>query len=105
MFQPSPDIQRSSTLAAFLADCAADSYEDLVRRANAAPDWFWRRIIDHAGIRFSRPYLQLRDIFKGPESIRWAVGAALNLTETCLDARIEEGLADKMVIDLSLIHI
>ena len=99
MFQPSPDIQRSSTLAAFLADCAADSYEDLVRRANAAPDWFWRRIIDHAGIRFSRPYLQLRDIFKGPESIRWAVGAALNLTETCLDARIEEGLADKMVID------
>ncbi len=99
MFQPSPDIQRSSTLAAFLADCAADSYEDLARRANADPDWFWRRIIDLAGIRFSRPYTQLRDISQGPEAIRWAIGAALNMTETCLDARIAEGLEDKVAID------
>ncbi|MBC7140439.1 MAG: AMP-binding protein [Defluviimonas sp.] len=99
MFQPDSDIQRSSTLAAFLDDCGIDSYEDLARRANAEPDWFWGRIIDHAGVRFSRPYTQLRDISQGPESIRWAIGGALNLTETCLDARIEEGLADKVAID------
>jgi len=99
MFQPDSDIQRSSTLAAFLRDCGADSYEDLARRANAEPDWFWDRIIDFAGIKFSRPYTQLRDMSDGPESIRWAVGGTLNLTETCLDAHIENGLGDKIAID------
>jgi acetyl-CoA synthetase len=99
MFQPDTDIQRSSTLAAFLKDCHTDSYEDLASRANSDPDWFWDRIIDFAGIRFDRPYTRLRDMSDGPESIRWAVGAALNLTETCLDARIEDGLGDKTAID------
>ncbi|WP_370269419.1 AMP-binding protein [Nioella sp.] len=99
MFQPDTDIRRSSTLAAFLKDCHTDSYEDLASRANSDPDWFWDRIIDFAGIRFDRPYTRLRDMSDGPESIRWAVGAALNLTETCLDARIEDGLGDKTAID------
>ncbi|PYC46841.1 AMP-dependent synthetase [Litorivita pollutaquae] len=99
MFQPASDIQRSSTLTAFLKECGADSYEDLARRANDEPDWFWDRVIDYAGIRFSRPYTKLRDMSDGPESIKWAVGGALNLTETCLDARIEDGLGDKIAID------
>ncbi|WP_026758457.1 AMP-binding protein [Sediminimonas qiaohouensis] len=99
MFRPDTDIRRSSTLAAFLKDCHTDSYEDLASRANTDPDWFWGRIIDFTGIRFNRPYTRLRDMSEGPESIRWAVGAALNLTETCLDARIETGLGDKTAID------
>ena len=99
MFQPDSDIQRSSTLTAFLKDCGIDSYEDLVRRAIEEPDWFWGRIIDHAGIRFGKPHRVLRDISDGPESIRWAVGATLKLTETCLDARIHEGLGEKTAID------
>ena len=99
MFQPDPDIRRSSTLAAFLSDCDSQNYEDLAARANAAPEWFWARIIDHAGIRFARPYTQLMDMSEGPQSIRWAIGSALNLTETCLDARLAEGLGDKIAID------
>ncbi|WP_071675290.1 AMP-binding protein [Nioella nitratireducens] len=99
MFQPDSDIQRSSTLTAFLNDCGIGSYEDLARRANEEPDWFWGRIINHAGIRFSKPHTVLRDISDGPESIRWAIGATLNLTETCLDARIHEGLGEKTAID------
>ena len=99
MFQPDSDIQQSSTLTAFLKDCGADSYEDLANRANAEPDWFWDRIIDLSRIKFNRPYTQLRDISEGPESIKWAVDGALNLTETCLDARIAEGLGDKTAID------
>ena len=99
MFQPDPDIQRSSTLAAFLRDCDSQNYEDLAARANAAPEWFWSRIIDYAGIRFARPYTQLMDMSEGPQSIRWAIGGALNLTETCLDARLAEGLGDKTAID------
>jgi acetyl-CoA synthetase len=99
MFQPDSDIQRSSTLAAFLQDCGTETYEDLAHRANSDPDWFWGRIIDHAGIRFSQPYTVLRDMSGGPQSIRWAVGGTLNLTETCLDARIAEGLGEKIAID------
>ncbi|MBE7635737.1 AMP-binding protein [Sneathiella sp. P13V-1] len=99
MFQPDSDIRRTSTLTAFLKDCGLDSYEELVRRSNEEPDWFWRRVIDHAGIRFARPYTRLRDISEGSESVRWAVGGTLNLTETCLDARITDGLGDKVAID------
>tara|TARA_E500000318_G_scaffold78156_1_gene73079 strand:+ start:35485 stop:37422 length:1938 start_codon:yes stop_codon:yes gene_type:complete len=99
MFQPDSDIQRSSTLAGFLRDCGADSYEDLARHANADPDWFWDRLIGHAGIRFASPYSKLRDISEGPQSIKWAVGGTLNLTETCLDARIADGLGEKIAID------
>ena len=99
MFQPGSDIQRTSTLTSFLKGRGIDSYEELVRRSNEDPDWFWGQIIDHAGIRFARPYSRLRDISEGPESIRWAVGSTLNLTETCLDARIADGLGDKVAID------
>ncbi|KAA0913894.1 AMP-binding protein [Aquicoccus porphyridii] len=99
MFRPDSDIQRSSTLTAFLKDCGIDSYKDLARRANEEPDWFWSRIIDHAGIRFSKPHTVLRDISDGPESIKWAVGGTLNLTETCLDARIADGRGEKVAID------
>jgi len=99
MFSPPEDIRATSTLKRFLTTCGAASYEDLVARANAEPDWFWSQILDHAGIRFQRPYDVLRDISDGPENIRWAVGAALNLTETLLDARIEDGLGDSPAID------
>lgn len=99
MFQPDSDIQRTSTLTGFLKDCGIDSYEGLVRRSNEEPDWFWGRIIEHAGIRFMRPYTRLRDISQGSESVKWAVGGTLNLTETCLDVRIADGLGDKVAID------
>ena len=99
MFQPDSDIEHSSTLVAFLKDCGMGSYEELATRANDDPDWFWGKMIDLAGIRFIRPYKKLRDISEGPESIRWAVGGTLNLTETCLDARIADGLGDKTAID------
>jgi len=99
MFQPDIDIQANSNLAGFLEDCGIGSYEALAERANTEPDWFWGKILDLADIRFSKPYSQLRDASDGPANIRWAVGGALNLTETLLDARIEGGLGDKAAID------
>ena len=99
MFDPADDIRENSNLAGFLKHCGTDTYEDLLDRSNADPDWFWSQIIDLAGIRFSSPYHSLRDISDGPENIRWATGATLNLTQTCLDARIDLGLGDKAAID------
>jgi len=99
MFNPASDIRANSTLTSFLEKREIETYEDLAERANADPDWFWQEILDLAGIRFSKPYSQLRDISNGPENTRWASGAALNLTETLLDARIEDGLGDKLAID------
>lgn len=99
MFDPADDIRANSNLAGFLNHCGAATYEELVGRSNANPDWFWSQIIDLAGIRFSKPYHTLRDISDGPENIRWATGARLNLTQTCLDARIDLGLGGKIAID------
>ncbi len=56
MFDPADDIRKNSNLAGFLNHCGADTYEDLLERSNADPDWFWSKIIDLAGIRFSHPF-------------------------------------------------
>ncbi|PCH70558.1 MAG: AMP-dependent synthetase, partial [Rhodobacteraceae bacterium] len=98
-FTPPADIRANSTLKAFLESCGASDYEALVERAIAEPEWFWPQILDHGGIRFQRPYEVLRDIADGPENIRWAIGGALNLTETLLDAHIDGGAGDKPAID------
>ncbi len=99
MFVPASDIRTNSNLTGFLNRTGIATYEDLVERSNTDPEWFWAEILDYAGIRFSKPYSRLRDIGNGPENIRWAIGGALNLTETLLDARIAQGLGDKPAID------
>lgn len=99
MFTPAADIQNNSNLAHFLARNKLENYEALTDRSNNDPDWFWSQMIELAGVQFAKPYRQLRDISDGPENIRWATGAALNLTETLLDARIDQGLGDKLAID------
>ncbi|MBV1865477.1 MAG: AMP-binding protein [Rhodobacteraceae bacterium] len=99
MFEPAPDIRANSNLTRFLKHSGLGTYEELTARANTDPDWFWSEMLDLVGVRFAKPYSQLRDISDGPEHIRWASGAALNLTETCLDARIEQGLGDKLAVD------
>ena len=98
-FTPSDDIRAASTLKAFLSTCGTRTYEDLVARSLDDPEWFWSQVLTYAGVRFQQPYTALRDISDGPENIRWAVGGALNLTETLLDARLEDGLGDTTAID------
>ncbi|OUS05395.1 AMP-dependent synthetase [Rhodobacterales bacterium 52_120_T64] len=99
MFEADSDIRENSNLTSFLKQSGMNTYEALAERANAEPDWFWSEILDLANIRFSKPYTKLRDISDGPENIRWATGATLNLTETCLDAWIDNGIGDKPAID------
>lgn len=99
LFSPPKETQANSTLKAFLSKCGLANYEELVSRSNSDPDWFWAQILDHADVRFQRPYDVLRDISDGPENIRWAIGGTLNLSETLLDSRIEDGLGDKVAVD------
>ena len=99
MFEADQTIKETSTLAAFIDRCGVANYEELVERADRDPDWFWTQILGLTRIRFARPYDRLREIGDGPENIRWGIGGALNLTETCLDAHIEKGLGDKTAID------
>ncbi|QRG06779.1 AMP-binding protein [Xanthobacter dioxanivorans] len=99
MFEADQTIKETSALAAFMNRCDVANYEELVERACSDPDWFWTQILDLTRIRFARPYDRLREIGAGPENIRWGIGGALNLTETCLDAHIEKGLGDKTAID------
>ena len=99
MFQADQDIRDNSTLTNFLNQHGFANYEELCDRSNADPDWFWAEILKLARVRFSKPYDNIRDISKGPEFVRWATGATLNLAETCLDARIEEGFGDALAVD------
>ncbi len=99
MFRADLDIRDTSTLAAFLARHGLESYEALAERADADPDWLWAEMLKLAGTKFRTPYAKLRDISGGPDSVRWGVGATLNITETCLDAQLAAGLGEKIAID------
>lgn len=81
----------SSQLARFLAQHGLDSYEALVRRADADPEWFWRAVMQFHGLHFYQPFQQLLDVSDGPEWARWCVGGTTNLAYNCLDRTMAMG--------------
>jgi len=98
-FRPADDIRAASTLAAFLARERLASYEALAARAEAEPEAFWAAMLALAGTRWQTPPERLRDISAGAEHVRWGLGGRLNLSETCLDARLAGGDGGRVAID------
>ena len=49
-------------------------YDELVRRSQDEPEWFWPLCVDDLGIEFSRPWDRVLDDSRGPEWTTWFVG-------------------------------
>lgn len=85
-------------LARFMAAHAVPSYEALVARADANPDWFWPAVMEFHGLRFFTPFRQLLDLSRGPEWPAWCVGGTTNIAHNCLDRTLAGGFGDKVAI-------
>lgn len=92
---PSEETRRNANWTAFLRDVNLGSYEELLRRADADPAWFWNALIRHVGFRFIKPYDQVLDLSGGLPFAKWCVGGTTNLTLSCLERNFERGLAGK----------
>ena len=92
---PDDDIKRNSNWAKFLRASNVGTYEELARRADAEPEWFWDALIRHSGFRFKKPYSQVLDLSEGLPFAKWCIGATTNYTLSCLERNIEEGRGAK----------
>ena len=61
-----------------------DSYDELVRRSQDDPEWFWPLCVDDLGLEFSRPWDRVLDDSRGPEWTTWFVGGKLNIARNCV---------------------
>ncbi len=59
-------------------------YDELVRRSQSEPEWFWPLCVDDLGIEFSRPWDRVLDDSRGPEWTTWFLGGKINIARNCV---------------------
>lgn len=84
-WEPSPDVRARSITARFMAEHDVDTYDELVARSIADPDWFWSSVVDFLGIPFQRAATRVRDETAGVPWTTWWPDGAVNLSAACLD--------------------
>ena len=88
---PDASFIEAANWTAFLRAVGGIDYHRLAARAEAEPEWFWRALIDHLGIRFTRPFDRVLDLDEGSAWPKWGVGGRMNLTATLLERNLELG--------------
>lgn len=83
VWHPTSDTIANSNIAAFMREVGVENYDDLTRKADMDPEWFWSKIIDK--LTLAEPYHELVDVSRGREFPRWCVGAKGNIVLNCLD--------------------
>ncbi|MSQ59307.1 MAG: AMP-dependent synthetase [Betaproteobacteria bacterium] len=85
VWNPTQEIIRETNIHAFLKRHGLGTLEDLMRRADAEPHWYWQVLLEFFDIRFETPYTNVMDLSAGIEWPKWCVGGTTNLVMNCLD--------------------
>lgn len=91
------DVRRVAPSAEFSAKARVQSleqYQELYRESLDEPDKFWTR--ESSELLFRKPWKELLK-WEHPHA-QWFVGAQLNVSESCLDQHLKNGVADKAAI-------
>jgi acetyl-CoA synthetase len=84
-WRPTADYVNRSRLKAFIDLHGLRTYDELLTRSTADPEWFWRAVLDDLAIEFYEPYTQVLDTSRGIPWARWCVGGRMNIVHNCLD--------------------
>lgn len=98
VWEPSPDIARQTTMAAFLRRHNLADLDALLARADAEPLWYWNALLEFFEIRFDKPYTDVVDLSKGIEWPKWCVGGTTNVALNCLDKHRDTPIWQKPAI-------
>ena len=71
VWRASEEVDARSNTRRFMSKHGIETYEDLVRRSCADPEWFWPEAISYLGIPFIQPYETVRDLSEGKPFGQW----------------------------------
>ena len=94
-WRPTPAYIEGSRIKAFMDAHGIASYEALLARSVAEPEWFWAAVLDEIGVEFDEPYQRILDLSRGPAWPRWCVGGRMNIVRSCLDKWLATPTADR----------
>jgi len=97
-WRPTPAYVEQSRIKRFMDRHGIASFEQLMRRSSADPDWFWAAILDELQIEFYRPYAKMIDTTGGIPWTRWCVGGVMNIAHNCLDKRTGPSAQERTAI-------
>jgi len=89
-WSPDPDSAAATNAARFMGEHGIDTYDELVARSAAEPDWFWEAVVDFIGLPFDPRWTAVRDTSRGDPWTTWFTGAGFNLSVACVDRWAEE---------------
>jgi len=94
-WHPTEQHIADAKITAFMQHLNIENYEELIKKADADPGWYFDQVIKYCDIRFYKPYDQILDLSKGIPWARWCVGGTTNLTMNCIDKHRGTPIYDK----------
>ncbi len=95
VWRPTREYAERTRIARFMRSLGVGSLEELQRRSNADPDWYWDAVVRDLGLRFSRPYTRVRDVSRGVPWPRWFEGGLMNFADNCVDRHVDAGRGEQ----------
>lgn len=89
-WSPDPDEATATNTARFMREHGIDSFDELVARSAAEPEWFWEAVVDFIGLPFDPSWDAVRDTSRGHPWATWFVGSGFNMSVACLDRWADE---------------
>jgi acetyl-CoA synthetase len=83
---PDPKQVGASNIGRMMSDLGFDEYQDFHAWSVRERDVFWSSMIDRLGIRFAKPFRQVREPTSPHEAAVWLPDAHLNIAESCFQA-------------------
>ncbi|HLI51416.1 MAG TPA: AMP-binding protein [Thermomicrobiaceae bacterium] len=84
-WRPPAEALERSRLLRFMRDHGIPSYDDLLARAVAEPEWYWDGVVEHLGLEWFEPYTRVLDLRDGPAWPRWFVDGRYNYVHDAVD--------------------
>ena len=74
------------------------SYDELLRRADTEPGWFFEGLLKHLDYRFYRPYARALDASAGVPWTKWCIGGTTNVVLNAIDRWRGTATYDKLAL-------
>src|SRR6266508_1585617 len=89
VWRPSPELIERANVTRLMRAHGIGSYDELVRRSQDDPDWFWDAVVKDLGLEFFTPYERVMDPSRGIPWTTWFTGGTVNLAHPCVDVWAE----------------